>query len=153
MMVNSLKIPDALVNGMRTGKFRRRVGSWQLRKNQDAFGNPLETELGEISSTASKMAKETAQLASDFSEGVGDGYGTSDPEFAGPGAIDDILDFSNIVCFGCAGDDSPFCLDFRLSPDRPQVIWWDDVYWRLVAPDVESFLALFNWDKKRSHKK
>src|SRR5262249_48296221 len=106
-----------------------------------------ETELGEFYDTRERVDNETAELRVGFEA---DGfYGESLPDMAGPGAIPDILDFSKIVCFGISGDGAPFCLDYRESPESPRVIWWDDVYWRVVAPDFESFLELFDLDAKR----
>ncbi len=62
----------------------------------------------------------------------------------GPGAIPDIVDFRGVVCFGMSGDGAPFCFDSRERGTEPRVIWWDDVYWRVVAPDFASFLPLFD---------
>lgn len=144
MRVRGCKLPGALIEALKSGRLERSVGSWELREGRDAEGNPLETELGVVHRTAAAMARATADLSDDFaSDGV---YGTSTPDLAGPGAIPDILDFRGVVCFAEAGDGSPFCLDYRASADRPRVIWWDDVYWRVVAPDVEQFLALFKLD-------
>ncbi|MBL8019919.1 MAG: SMI1/KNR4 family protein [Leptospirales bacterium] len=58
-------------------------------------------------------------------------------------AIPDIVDFTHIVCFGTSGDGAPFCLDYRQDSSKPSVLWWDDIYWRRIAPDVDSFLELF----------
>src|SRR5690606_288217 len=101
-----------------------------------------ETELGEVSRTVEQIKIETDVLPTHFQP---DGYyGESLPDMAGPGAIPDIVDFSQIVCFGIAGGGEPFCLDYRSSPQRPSVIWWDDVYWRRVSPDFGAFLELFD---------
>lgn len=71
-------------------------------------------------------------------------YGEPSVEADAPGYIPDIVDFSKIVCFGISGDGAPFCFDFRDNESNPSVIWWDDVYWRRVAPDFASFLELFD---------
>ncbi|WP_366519511.1 SMI1/KNR4 family protein [Serratia nevei] len=61
-----------------------------------------------------------------------------------PIAISDITDFKEIVCFGEAGDGSPFCFDFRDSPECPAVIWWDDDYWRKISDSFEDFSSFFH---------
>ena len=119
-----------------------RVGSWPLRHKLDSYGNFLETEIGEIYSLH-EIEKVNEQLSMNFPyEGPN--------EFAvAPGAIPDPKDFSSIVNFAIAGDGSPFCLDFRGGPE-PSVIWWDDTYWRRVAPNAASFLALFELSEPSS---
>lgn len=144
MVVGEHRIPDALVRAIRSGRLERSIGSWELRENRDCDGRPLETELSEVYRTAAQMARASAELVEDF---VADGcYGNPD-DVVDPKSIPDILDFRDIVCFGEAGDGSPFCLDYRESRTRPRVIWWDDAYWRVVAPDIESFLSLFVLDE------
>lgn len=144
MVVNGLALPDSLVDALRSGQLARSRGSWQLKADLDAYGNPLESELGEIYSSPEELKLETDKLSADFPSN--EDYGESSTDFAGPGAIPDITEFSEIVCFAISADGSPFCLDFRESKARPSVIWWDDVYWRRIAPDVESFLALFDFN-------
>jgi hypothetical protein len=146
MTINGLRLPDALIAAMQSGILQRDHGSWQMRSKRDAFGNPLETELGELYDTRERIEKETAELPIGFE--ADSYYGESLPEMSGPGTILDILDFSKIVCFGISGDGAPFCLDFRELPDHPRIIWWNDVYWRVLAPDFESFLALFDLSQR-----
>jgi hypothetical protein len=142
MKVNGHRLPDSFLTAVASGFLRRDVGSWQLRSNHDASGHPLETELGEIYYTLDSIKEETASLPDHFEpNGV---YGESLPELAGLGAIPDIMVFEDVVCFGISGDGAPFCFDYRESGSEPKVIWWDDVYWRVVAPDFDSFLSLFN---------
>ena len=111
-----------------------------MREELDAFGNRLETELGEFLETEAAMEQATDDLSRHFKA---DGcYGESGEE-AEPDGIPDIVDFSRIVCFGSSGDGAPFCLDYRADPEHPRIIWWDDDHWRVVAPDFEAFLRLF----------
>jgi hypothetical protein len=65
-----------------------------------------------------------------------------------PGYIRYIKDYSKIVWFAAGGDGSPFCFDFRDNKDNPSVIWWDDAYWRRIAPDYDSFIELFDFSNK-----
>jgi hypothetical protein len=142
MQINDLKIPAALSEAIRSGHLLRTVGSWYLVDEFDAYGYHLETELGEVYSTPARIKEETDVLPEHFQP---DGYyGESLPDLQGPGAIPDIIEFSKIICFAISGDGSSFCLDYRDTPDQPSVIWWDDVYWRRLAPDFDSFLSLFN---------
>ena len=142
MIVNGLTLPMRFVDAVKTRRFNRSRGSWQLREDCDSYGNRLEAELGEVYRTAKQIKVETDRLATHFQ--ANGCYGESLADFAGPGAIPDILDFSQIICFGISGGGEPFCFDYRKSEEHPSVIWWDDVYWRKVSPDFDSFLELFD---------
>jgi len=142
MKINNHELPEAFVEAISKGELKRKIGSWNLIENHDAFGNKLETELGEVFNTFERISKETEKLPIGFEES-GDSKDTFE-DLMGPGAIPNIHDFSNIICFAISGDGSPFCFDYRNSKKEPSVIWWDDVYWRLVAPDFNSFISLFN---------
>jgi hypothetical protein len=129
-----------MAQAMSNGRLRRERGSWPLREEQDAFGQRLETELGEFLETEAAIEQATDVLSRDFK--AHDFYGEAHQE-AEPGGIPDIVDFAGILCFGSSGDGAPFCLDYRANPEHPRIIWWDDAYWRVVAPDFDTFLRLF----------
>jgi len=142
MTINGFRLPDSFLQAVVSGSVRREVGSWPLRSDRDAFGQKLETELGQVYDTLADIKRETTELTNSFEpNGV---YGDSLAEMAGPGAIPDIVDFRAVVCFGMSGDGAQFCFDFRGNGVEPRVIWWDDVYWRVVAPNFASFLCLFD---------
>ena len=142
MTVNGHRLPAAFLRALASGSLRWEVGPCPLRSGRDAFGLPLQTELAEVYDTPEAIGRATADLPVGFEpNGV---YGASLPEMAGPGAIPDIVDFGGVVCFGVSGDDAPFCFDYRGGGAEPRVIWWNDVYWRVVAPDFASFLSLFD---------
>jgi hypothetical protein len=124
--------------------FKRKRGSWQLKGEADAFGNMLESELGTVYTTVDSIAKESNSLNQHFQP---DGYyGTPSPEQESlPGYISDITDFSQIVCFAIAGSGEQFCFDFREDAACPSVIWWDDIYWRRIAPGFPTFVELFDF--------
>ena len=145
MIVNELKLPESFATAVKSTRLKRTKGSWQLRKECDSYGNPLETELGEVYRTPKRIKNETAGLTVQFEPN--DYYGKSLADFAGPGAIPDIVDFAEILCFGIAGGGEPFCFDYRETTKTPSVIWWDDVYWRRVSPDFDAFLKLFDTTK------
>ena len=141
--VVNFQLPRELLELLQTGDAERVQGSWPLKNELDSFGFKFESELSQIYSDLVEMSDATTQLSSDFVE---DGYyGNSEIENY-PNAMLDIVDFSKIVCFGCSGDGSAFCLDYRENQKNPSVIWWDDTYWRLVAPSFKDFIALFNFN-------
>lgn len=148
MTVNGHRLPATLSHALASSRLRRAVGSWPLKVNRDSFGNELETELGEVFDTLDRIREETDALPVGFpADQIPDRWPR---EFIGPGAIRDIRDFSRIVCFAIAGGGEPFCLDYRDDPERPSVIWWDDCYWRKVAPDFDAFMDLFDLGEGRT---
>lgn len=143
MIVNSLKIPISFVEMIRKGTLRRKIGGWNLRQEIDAFGNHFESELSQIFENKEEIVRETNLLSNNFESD--DFYGEEGSESKNsPGFIPDIIDFSKIICFGISGDGAPFCFDYRDNSEEPNVIWWDDVYWRRIAPDFISFIELFD---------
>lgn len=145
MEINGLKLPSSFVETVRKGTLRRQIGTWWLREEVDAYGNHLESDLCEIYETEDALIRETGDLPKHFAS---DGYYGEPSEWqAEPGFIPDIVDFSKIVCFGMSGDGAPFCFDYRDNPEKPSIIWWADAYWRRVAPDFDSFIALLDLDK------
>jgi hypothetical protein len=146
MVVNGLRLPAAFVQAVQEGKTSR---VWRLKSGQDACGNRLWTSVGTIYSDEDTMANETAAVAGvrmNDRETIEWLATEEDPYASDPGFVAYITDFSKILCFGHAGDGSPFCFDFRDDSERPSVLYWDDVYWRRIAPDFESFLGLF-WEE------
>ncbi len=150
MTVRGHQLPASFLRAVASGALEE-VGSWRLRSDCDAFGQPLETELAEVYDSPEAIEQETADLPAGFEPNGA--YGESLPEMAGPGAIPDIVDFAGVVCFGMSGDGAPFCFDYRSGMGEPRVIWWDDVYWRMVAPDFASFLALFEVPRRRKKRR
>ncbi|MEH6446597.1 MAG: SMI1/KNR4 family protein [Oceanospirillaceae bacterium] len=122
-----------------SGELFRKIGSWNLKSNIDSYGNILETEFSSLLSTEQEILDATIQLSKDF---VADGDYGAETDDNYPGSIPDIIDFSKVVCFGFSGDGSPFCFDFRDSSNEPSIIWRDDIYWRKLSPNLNSFLLL-----------
>ncbi len=111
MEINGLKLPNSFVEAIHNSTLRREIGSWLLREEVDAYGNKLESELGEIYETQDALIRETNLLPKHFAP---DGYYGEPSEWQNePGFIPDIVDFSEIVCFGMSGDGAPFCFDYR----------------------------------------
>ena len=108
--------------------------------------------MGEVYENEETILKETIELPKGFELNGYYGEPTDLNEAKdSPGFIADIVDFSQIVCFGIAGDGAPFCFDYREDLNNPSVIWWDDVYWRQIAPNYESFKTLFDFTKDKKH--
>lgn len=142
MKINGLQLPKAFVQAVKDGALRRKYGSWLLREEKDAYGNRLETELSTVYESEDELRQATAKLNEGYQA---DGcYGGPSEWESEPGFIADITDFIKIICFGMSGDGADFCFDFRDDANKPSVIWWADVYWRRIAPDFDSFIALFD---------
>ncbi|MDZ4404260.1 MAG: SMI1/KNR4 family protein [Prosthecobacter sp.] len=140
MIIRSLILPEHFVDCIKRETLRRRMGSWKLLSNFDGYGNPIETEIGEIYHTATEIEAESALLPQYFPPTVSTAV---DDLFVEPGFIPYINYFDLILTFGISSDGAPFCFDYR-DGDAPSVIWWDDVYWRRVAPNFTSFVELFD---------
>lgn len=144
MEINCLKLPPLFVQAILSGQLKRAAGSWQLKTPLDFYGNRLETEIGNVFDDEKTIFIETERLLEHF---VVDGCYGDDSYEQEPGFIPDVTDFSRVVHFGVSGDGSPFCFDFRENEEEPSVIWWDDVYWRKLAPSFQAFLDLFQIDE------
>ncbi|HEY1108098.1 MAG TPA: SMI1/KNR4 family protein [Opitutaceae bacterium] len=104
----------------------------------------METELGEVYATQEAIEEATRGLPTGFEPEYAEADEQAGGDEARPGGIAYIRDFSRIVCFAISGDGAPFCLDYRESLEQPAVIWWDDIYWRKIAPDFAAFVGLFD---------
>src|SRR5712664_184955 len=122
MEINGLRLPASFVNAIRKGIFHRTIGSWPLKRQLDAYRNPLETELADVYGDKERIIGATKELSDHWKP---DGcYGEPGEWDNVPGFIPDIVDFSKVVCFGMSADGAPFCFDFRDNGESPSVIWW-----------------------------
>ncbi|MGD9171788.1 MAG: SMI1/KNR4 family protein [Candidatus Thiodiazotropha sp.] len=142
MKINGFWLPYSFVSALKSNALSRTCGSWNLKTNSDAFGHYLETEIGEVWATEEKIRERTLNLPVSFK--VDGCYGKQSEYFNEPGFIDDITDFSNIVEFAISGDGASFCFDYRSNISNPEVIWWDDVYWRKISNSYDEFISLFD---------
>ena len=141
MVISGNVLPERFVRAIKNESLERKVGSWQLKKNYDSFGNELETELDQVWSTYQEILEANLELPKHFhNDGV---YGQQSEYKDEPGFIEDIVDFTHIVEFSISGDGTPFCFDFRHDEEKPEIIWWDDVYWRKISGSFEDFISLF----------
>ena len=142
MTINGHPIPDSFVAAIGDKSLHRPVGCWELKEEVDSFGNRLATDLGEVWLSEEQLVKETHELPIGFEA---DGFYGEEAEYSDePGFIEDILDFRDIVAFAISSDGAPFCFDYRNNKDNPEVIWWDDVYWRKISNNYDDFIALFD---------
>jgi len=144
MQIRGMTLPSQFIDCVQSGVLRRARGSWLLIHGHDSYGNPLETELGDIYETTQQIEQESALLPQHFPSDLAD---LPDEFTSAPGFIPYITDFTRLLTFAIAGDGAPYCFDFRESND-PSVIWWDDAYWRRVAPTFPAFLSLFDIERK-----
>ena len=134
MDINELDLPDAFVRALAQGAF----SSHSVARPVEGL-HPL--DLAEVYQEQATLTQATLRVAIGFEPD--DWYGARTPDV--PGGIPDIVDFSQIVCFGSSSEGEPFCFDFRHDAINPSVICWDGhaVSWRRIAPDFETFLRLF----------
>jgi hypothetical protein len=141
MRVRGFTLPKEFVNFVESGQLRRKRRCWPPRDDHDAFGNRLESELGEIYETVEDIQRESDLLPRHFSPDIGD---VPEMSLDAPGFIPYIFDFSRILTFAISGDGAPFCFDYREHDCQPSIIWRADAYWRCVAPNFTEFLRLFD---------
>ncbi len=142
------KLPSSFVELLQTVTQQQASGYWELRKNADAFDNFFEAEISEFFDNEDKIIRETDDLTKDFPPDAC--YGEPSEWENEPGFIPDIIDFSEIICFAIAGDGAPFCFDSRDNSEMPSIIYWEDAYWRRVAPNFEAFMDLFIYVERKS---
>lgn len=107
----------------------------RLKADCDAFGKPLESEIGSIL-TAEEIAADSARELSFFL----DSFDEEDMD-----AAEKEGRLKTLVCFAADGASNPFFMDFSRSPSRPSVLYWDDaeLVLRTPADNIEDFFALF----------
>ena len=141
MEISGRTLPREFVDHLQTGIFNICVGSIHLKNQVDHNGNLLETEIDQAFNTVDQIEEETNKLSKNFQlDGC---YGESPVYSELPGHIDDITNSTEIVCFAMSSDGSLFCFDFREQKNDPSVIWRDDCYWRVIAPNYGVFIKLF----------
>ena len=107
----------------------------RLKAGCDAFGKPLESEIGSIL-TAEEIASDSVRELSFFLDSF-------DEEDMGAAEKEGRL--KTLVCFAADGAGNPFFMDFSRSPSRPSVFYWDDakLVLRTLSDNIEDFFALF----------
>lgn len=145
MVVNGLTLPAGLVELI---KRDGATSDWMLKEERDAYGHRWESgaEL-ELYTDLERIKAETDHLPVKFklttrtSEEIERGNAIMAAEF---GFVPFITDFSEIVRMGGNAEGDACCLDYRNDRNKPSVIFWEDCYWRRVAPDFNAFMRLFD---------
>jgi tetratricopeptide (TPR) repeat protein len=145
MTVNGLKLPESFVE-----LIDRPVPEdyWIPKGGEegvDAYGHQLGNDLW-LFDTLAEIEKETNGLPDYFHVASLTPQTIEKWHVANMqrrGFIPYITDFSRIVRFGRTPSGESYCFDFRENPDKPCIIYWDDGYWRGVAPDFDTLISLF----------
>jgi len=141
MEVNGLPLPAALEQIVRDGQ-----GEWTAwltservkRERKDAYGNHFDRfdpeffnpeTMIEVTSTLPGRCRPQSEEVLQILAGK-------------PGLIPYVKDFSKIVAFAELVNGEPFCLDYRENDRDPEVILYQDGYWRQVAPNFTAFMEL-----------
>jgi SMI1/KNR4 family protein SUKH-1 len=141
-VVNGLTLPAAFVQLVSQAATPI---SWDLRENRDAYGNRWHADLY-LHQHLEWIAHETRELPRRFKVAIrtpeeiekGNEYSAHSPGF-----IPFITDFSRVVCFGRNAEGHAVCFDYRNTSLEPSIIFWDDCYWRRVAPSFDTLMSLF----------
>jgi hypothetical protein len=160
MVVNGLKLPDALValidrpepivwwvpkGGDEQWVFKGGEGGVYWAPKGDADRHDY-LDMLELIRSLKEIEEETNTLPIAFhvAEYTPEEIAEWNAMFANlRGFMPFITDFSQIVQFGYAGDGAAYCFDYRENPDEPSIIHWADGYWRRVAPHFRYFIDLF----------
>jgi hypothetical protein len=155
MSMNDLQFPSSYVRLIAA----LRKGGWPyfaLREKVDAFGNHFDNGLKiVVPLDDTRPARAVSyRLIARFLRRSGTTSVAERPEevraasAGGPGFIPPVTDYTGVLFFGTGGErrgpeNSLYAFDYRDSSSAPSVICWQSGYWRRVAPDAETFLALF----------
>jgi hypothetical protein len=92
--------------------------------------------------TPDQMARNTDALRHLAYDGLAEYYSIGSSSKLGREITDPhILDIDQAICLGDTGPEEPLCLDYRTSATNPRVVHLlDEVRWRPVAPDIETFV-------------
>jgi SMI1-KNR4 cell-wall len=140
MVVNGFELPQAFVQLVEATQQDEGPSAWELKEDVDAYGEPWENGGLELYTNSEYMAEETRALDRMYRQGKFQHLeGLSDE----PGFIDDFTGVSHFVWFGSNAAGEVYCFDFGGDPKEPSVFYWEDGYWRRVAPNFKTFMELF----------
>jgi hypothetical protein len=141
MTVSGFELPVAFVELCEAIERGEAPYEWELKENVDAYGRPWEiADLRIVAHDPESLESWTAWIQTAFfQEGR-----LSQPSYEAdaPGFIADFTDLSHFVWLGDSTAGHTYAFDFGTDPKEPSVVCWDN-YWRRVAPDFASFIALF----------
>jgi hypothetical protein len=143
MEVNGFRLPADYAQLCEASQRGEAPDEWVLRDNLDAYGHPWENAGLVLYEDPELMAVETRALERMFRE---EDRFQHDEEMCRnePGFIEDFTGIDHYLRIGVSNVGEVYCLDFGADPKEPSVVYWDgEGYWRRVAPDFRSFIALF----------
>jgi hypothetical protein len=142
MTVNGFELPAAFVQLSKATERGEAPDRWGLKENVDAYGQPWENYGVEILTDPKEIADDTCWLERKYREDHG--FRNSIEARGAPGFINDFTGVSHFVRFATSPTGEFYCFDFGGDPREPSVVYWDTGgYWRRLAPNFSSFLALF----------
>jgi hypothetical protein len=154
MVVGGFELPAAFVQLCEATSREEMPYEWELKANVDAYGQPWDPCNLIIHCDPEQIQSDTELLSNMFDEGRFQ-HGVELPEEerpepppegwpVAPGVIEDedFTGVANFVWFASAIDGMVYCFDFGMNPKEPSVVFWDGC-WRRVAPNFETFMALF----------
>jgi hypothetical protein len=143
MVVNGFEIPEAFLQLSEAIERGEAPNEWDLKEHVDAYGHPWDV----FDLRLNFRDQESLQSNTDW---ISEAFLEEDrlqhyPDCANqPGFIAEFTGVANFVWFGSSTTGEVFAFDFGSDPKEPSVVYWDDNgYWRRVAPNFESFIALF----------
>jgi SMI1-KNR4 cell-wall len=155
--VNGFELPAAFVQLCEAIERGEAPREWDLKENVDAYGEPWEVADLRIHCDPKEIQSDTDRLSKMFDEGRFQHGGEVPPDEVLPepppdgwpiahGCIEDedFTGVANFVSFASATDGMVYCFDFGTDPKEPSVVYWEEGYWRRVAPNFETFMALFD---------
>jgi SMI1/KNR4 family protein SUKH-1 len=144
MEVYGFQLPAAFVQLQRDIRERNLDSIWVQKNRVDAFGRPWEVSDITFADAIEEIKEDIDFLRQCFRQG---GFHQIEQARNAPGFVADFTDVSKLVWFGRMATGDPYCFDFGNDPEKPSIIFWETApgfcYWRRVAPDFESFIALF----------
>jgi SMI1 / KNR4 family (SUKH-1) len=140
MVVNGFHLPAAFVQLCEAIERGEAPSEWGLKENVDAYGRPWDVLDLRIYWDTKRVQSATDRLLNGF---LREGKCGQLPEYAKqPGFIDDFTGVAKFVEFAHTTGGNPYAFDFGTDPRDPSVVYWYG-YWRHVAPNFETFIALF----------
>jgi hypothetical protein len=140
MVVNGFELPEAFVKLCEAIRRGEAPDEYGLKEDVDAYGRPWEAVVLRIYCEPEDIQAETDLFSNMF---LHEERFQQSPECANqPGFIADFTGVANFVWFASVTDGHPYVFDFGTDPKEPSVAYWDG-YWRRVAPNLASFIALF----------
>jgi hypothetical protein len=154
MVVNGFGIPEAYLRLSEAIERGEAPSEWGLKEDVDAYGHPWEVaDLRLNFRDQERLRSETDWISKAF---LHEDRLQHDPDCAKlPGFIAGFHGVDNFVWLGDSTSGEIYAFDFGSDRKKPSVVYWDESgYWRRVALNFETFMALFaNYDESPQWKR